>query len=53
MKSIETSPKSRKELDMESCPLYKLGLCSETVCDEECNEHYELEEIIAEVKSWE
>lgn len=52
MKSTKTTPKRRKELDMESCSLYKLGLCSELTCDEECEEHYDLEEIIEEVKSW-
>jgi len=44
--------KPEKEDMTAACSLHKLGLCSAKECDKDCAEHYDLDEIIAEVKSW-
>ena len=52
MRSMKTTPKKREPDMTAKCSLHRLGLCSVKECDRDCAEHYDLEEIIAEVKSW-
>jgi len=52
MKSTKTTPKKPDEDMTAKCAVFKMGLCSVKECNKDCAENYDLEEIIAEVKSW-
>lgn len=52
MKSTKIPQKMPKPEQTETCSLQRMGLCTAVECDRDCAEHYDLDEIIAEVKSW-
>lgn len=52
MKSTLMLPMKPDEDMTAKCSMHRLGLCTVKKCSRDCAENYDLEEIIAEVKSW-